>query len=390
MSLPRAPSIRATARQCVLRRKDLTARLLARVGEILDSSDPLLVVGPSGAGKSSLLRAGLMAGVADEKLAGGSHNWPQRLITPTNDPVGSLAANLADLAGIDAIAVRRSLSTRPEDAHSLVDQILASRGTSTGRLLLIVDQLEELFTMVDSPTDRKTFLTALQSLADGQGAVLVLGIRGDFLDQAMAYPLLQRAVDAEPLSVGGMTEAELREVITGTAAAGGVPVPPELTAAVLDDLRDPRLPTGYSSASLPLLSQVLYVMWQSAAGARQGMTLDGYHATGGVGDIVRHTAEQTYELLEEDGRAAARAVFTHLAVATEGRLIRRPATRAALRIAVGSDDGADLVIETFAAQRLLVVLDDGTIEIAHDELLPTLLAVPLEFAVLATLPASIR
>jgi WD40 repeat protein len=338
-------------------RRDLTARLLTRVGELLDTPGPLLVVGPSGAGKSSLLRAGLLAAVAADQLVEGSRHWPHRILTPTQDPLGSLAAHLADLAGIDAIGVRRSLAESPAEAGRLVTQILAGAGDSA-RLLLIVDQFEELFTAAD----RETFLTALGSLT--AEAIVVIGVRGDYLDRVLDHSFLPSAAVAEPFLVGGMTEAELREAITGPAAAAGVAIAPELTAAILADLRDPRLPTGFGSAALPLLSQVLYVMWNGT-----GMTLDGYHAAGGVGDIVRHTAERTYAALDPATRAATRTVFTHLAIAAEGRLVRRSASRTALRLAAGSDDPADRVIEVFAAQRLLIVGNDGDIDIAHDELL---------------------
>jgi WD40 repeat protein len=363
-------------------RRELTGQLLVRAGETLTGGGVLLVIGASGAGKSSLLRAGLLTGLAEDRLAGGCRQWPRRYLTPTADPVGALAAHLADLAGIDAIGVRQSLAEHPAQAHLLVAQILAAAGPPANgaavppRLVLVVDQLEELFTLVADPADRQTFITALHAMTGtpllpggGPGALLVAGLRGDFLDQAMTYPMLRQAVQAGPFAVGAMTESELREAITGPAAAAGVAVAAEVSTAILDDLRDRALPVGFDSGALPLLSQVLYVMWnqQTDLPASARMTVDGYHRTGGVGDIVRSSAEHAYQALDPDQQHRARTIFLQLTASTDGHVGRRPATRAALHIATAGQ--ADTVIEAFAAQRLLTVTDTGEVDIAHEELL---------------------
>src|SRR5262249_51750674 len=152
----------------------------------------------------SLLRAGLMAALADDRLVPGCRAWPRRVLTPTADPVRQLATHLADLAGTDAISAHRSLAEHPEQAHLLARECLATlqqwpvsdcdgAGGEPPRLVLVVDQVEELFTLVDDQTQRATFLAALNAMAttpalpNGQPATLVVaGIRGDFLDQAMA------------------------------------------------------------------------------------------------------------------------------------------------------------------------------------------------------------
>src|SRR5439155_14885838 len=128
-----------------------------------------------------------------------------RVITPAGDPVRQLAIQLADLAGTDAISVHRSLLANPDQAHLLVGQALTAAGTPVRadepdgrtqlRLVLVVDQLEELFTLTDESAPPEAFLTALHSMATkpivpgGQsGALVIAGVRGDFLDQAMLFP----------------------------------------------------------------------------------------------------------------------------------------------------------------------------------------------------------
>jgi WD40 repeat protein/transcriptional regulator with XRE-family HTH domain len=352
-------------------RRTLTGRLLDRLREHPADAGMLLVLGPSGAGKSSLLRAGLMGSLAADALTPGCQFWPRRVITPTSEPVRQLAIHLAELAAADAISVQDALTTRPEQAHLLAGQALAAAGD--GRLALVVDQLEELFTLTTDPAELETFLVALHSLATGPvlpdgrpGALVVAGIRGDFLDQALVYAPIRQATEAGPLTVGAMSEAELREAVAGPAAEAGVKVPDDLCTTILDDLREHSLPAGFDSGALPLLSQVMFVMWQHRDTA--GLTVAGYHRTGGVADIVRTSADQVYDTLAPEQQEISRRIFLHLTATTGGRLTRRPSTRNALRTAAGSAD-IDTVIEAFAAQRLLTVADNDTVTIAHEELL---------------------
>jgi WD40 repeat protein/transcriptional regulator with XRE-family HTH domain len=359
-------------------RRLLTSRLLDRLRKQPRHSGMLLVLGPSGAGKSSLLRAGLMGSLAADGLTAGSRSWPRRVITPTGDPVRQLAIHLAELAAADAITVQEALTARPGQAHLLAGQALAAAGQPAGigehpRLVLVVDQLEELFTLTTDTAEQETFLTALHSLATGPvlpggepGALVVAGIRGDFLDRALAFEPVRQAAESGVFAVGAMSESELREAIVGPAAEAGVRIPDDLCAAVLDDLRERCLPVGFDCGVLPLLSQVMFVMWQARDTA--GLTVEAYRRTGGVADIVRTSAEQVYESLDPGRQDITRLAFIHLTASTDGRLTRHPSTRSALRTAAGGD-AIDEVIEAFAAQRLVTVSDSDHVSIAHEELL---------------------
>jgi WD40 repeat protein len=364
-------------------RRAVTSRLVGRLAEQLSGGGILLVLGPSGAGKSSLLRAGLAAAIADDRLLPGSRTWPRRVMTPTVDPMRQLATHLADLIGTDAIGVYDSLTRHPERAHLLAAQALANRsvaqppgggGVEVSRLVLIVDQFEELFTLGADPELQTAFVAALDALAsspalpDGDpAAVVVAGMRGDFLDQAAAFGPLRESVEAGPFTVGAMSESDLREAVTGPAAEAGLRVPDEVTDLILDDLRDRNLPVGFDSGALPLLSQVLFVMWQADPAHR--LTVEGYRRTGGVATIAHTSAERVYGALSEDQRVVARRVFVHLADVADGRLTRRPATRAALRTAAGGERYLELVLEAFTRQRLITRSDNDVVEIAHEELL---------------------
>jgi len=366
-------------------RRAMTSRLLGRLAEHLSVSGVMLVFGPSGAGKSSLLGAGLMASLADGRLVPGCEAWPRRVITPTADPIQQLATHLADLTGSDAIATFQTLTEHPEKAHLLAAQAVSASAWraardeaddgESARLVLVVDQLEELFTLAVSQAQQAAFVTALHAMATtpalpcGQPAALVVAsLRGDFLDHAMAFEAFRDAVEAGPFTVGTMSEAELREAITGPAAEAGQAVPNDFVEAILDDLRDPELTTGFDSGALPLLSQVMFVLWQ--AGQSGGLTVADYRRTGGVTDIVRTSAERVYQGLTGPQREIARRVFIHLTAVADGRLTRRPATYGALRHASACDaSDLDAVLEAFTIQRLITRTDHHLVAIAHEELL---------------------
>jgi WD40 repeat protein/transcriptional regulator with XRE-family HTH domain len=375
-------------------RGELVAQLSQRLCGRLDGPGMLLVAGESGAGKSSLLRAGLMPWLAAGALVPGSQRWPRRVIRPADRPLRELAMVLAEMAGADPVSVYRSLSAAPDEAPMLVEQavrIAAGRGPTPGpagpgdvavaappRLVLVVDQFEELFTAGEDGdagrVEREAFIAALDAAATVPAgpqalpaALVVAAVRVDFLGRLVAYPPLKAALEAGPFMVGPMSEAELRLAITGPAAEAGLAVEPALDEAVIAELRE-GTGGGPGRGVLPLMSQAMAATWQRREGST--LTLRGYRRAGGVADAVNRSAQAAYDTLTGSQKDAARQVFTQLTVITpDGQLARRRCRRADLR-APGSPmaAGIDAVIDLFSAQRLLVLGQDS-VEIAHDALL---------------------
>ncbi|WP_433131219.1 hypothetical protein ACQPWW_09765 [Micromonospora sp. CA-240977] len=364
-------------------RAEATSRLVQQLAVRLAHGQMLFLVGASGAGKSSLLRAGLIPRLAGDRLVPASAAWPRRVMTPTGNPLEELAAHLADLAGTDAAAVHRSLVADPSSARLLALQ--ATRGDASGgggvipeRLVLIVDQFEELFTLVaDDPAGRRiqlAFVAALHAMAavrhtgDLPAAVLVVAVRADFLDRAAAYPELREALQSGSFLLGPMTEVELRLAICGPAAEAGVSLERGLAEAILGELRDRTLVTGFDAGVLPLLSQAMLALWESRDGGP--LTVRAYWRMGGLGQAVQSTAESVYQALPASRREVARSVFVQLTVVTgSGQLACRRATREELAVATGvAPEDLDTVLAPFADRRL-IVLERHTVRIAHDALL---------------------
>ena len=375
-------------------RDELVDRLVRRLAERLDGAGILLVTGESGSGKSSLLRAGLLPRLAAGALGPGSERWPRRVIRPTASPLRELAMHLAEMAGADPVSVYRSLSAAPDEAPMLAEQAARTatgRGADLGsgapagaaagappRLVLVVDQFEELFTagedgVVDA-VERKAFVTALHAAATIPAgprglppALVVAAVRADYLGRLIAYPPLKAALDAGPFTVGPMSEAELRQAVTGPAAEAGLAVEPAVVEAVIAELRD-GAGGGLGSGVLPLMSQAMAATWERREGNE--LTLRGYRRAGGVANAVNRGAQAAYDALTRSQKDAARLVFTQLTVITaDGQFARRRCRRADLS-ARGTQMAADIdaVVGVFSARRLLVLGQDS-VEIAHDALL---------------------
>jgi WD40 repeat protein/transcriptional regulator with XRE-family HTH domain len=344
-------------------RDRLTAELVSRLAEDMGGGMPLAVFGASGSGKSSVLRAGLLPAVARGALpAAGSAAWPVLLMTPTAQPVTALARGVADVFGASEVELRYAVETGafPTVLRSVL-------GADDVRVVLVVDQFEEIFTLCESETERSIVVQALcAAAAPGPAAppaLVVLGIRADFYPHCLAYPDLLPVVTDHQFAVGAMSREELVQAIAGPADAAGLTVEPGLVQLLVRDLGVDEHRACYEPGSLPLLSHALLMTWQQRTENR--LTVAGYQVTGGVHGAVAATAERVYSQLDNAAQLAARRLLLRLVrVGEEGGDTRRRVHRGRL-----ADHGSMLAaMEALAAARLLV-LDRDTVEITHEALL---------------------
>jgi WD40 repeat protein/transcriptional regulator with XRE-family HTH domain len=366
--------------------------LLDRMSRLLECPGLLVVSGASGAGKSSLLRAGVLSRIRADGLeaAPEAASWPCVLFTPTGAPLDELALRVALLAGTDAAAVRRGLAAdpggfaltarqaalagppgpagAPDDRPAWRDQL------RPGRLLLVVDQFEELFTQCAEEGQRRAFIAALHAAATaGHGpdqapaALVVLGVRADFEARCADYPQLADPVQDRYL-VTAMTERQLRMAITEPAKKAGSTADDDLTGLLLTEVCTGQ-PRTFGAGMLPLLSHALDQAWRSRTG--KTLSLADYERTGGIDGAVAASAERAYDGLTPAQQAAARQVFLRLtATSSDGADSADRVTRTELTAGKSPDEVRDVeaVLEAFAAERLLT-LAAGTVELSHEALL---------------------
>jgi WD40 repeat protein len=370
-------------------RERLTAQLTVTARRQLTSGGIVVVTGASGAGKSSLLRAGFIPSLASGSLGAGSEEWPYYLIKPEDDPLAALGQPLEALGGY--YGPERSpgmmLSGNPAEAPAMLRHALEMynlrryrEARDSTRLVLIVDQFEQLFTLNPGPdgeAKRQEFITALCAMGTSSSpgrpppAFVLIAVRGDFWGRCADYPMLKPQLLDGQFIVGPMTESELRQAIIGPAMATGLEIDRSLADLVVSDLHTAHARSGAvvgadGAGVLPLLSVAMQQTWENREGNR--LTTRGYAAAGGVSHALSNYADKAFEALTLPQQAIARELLLRMTVAgPDGEFARRPVDRTDLSAGHPEAD-VDAVLEALANARL-VVLDQRSASMSHDVLL---------------------
>lgn len=322
-------------------RERLVAELLTRVA----GSRLVALVGSSGSGKSSLLHAGLVASLATGALPG-SEGWTTWLMRPGSHPMRELVS----------VASRGADTARDRAADMLHRAVF---GDPAGpRTILVVDQLEEVWTACDSEAERAEFLGVLVDLASNDSnCSVVVAIRADHVGRLADLGGLAGQLGEVTLLVGTPSPAELRRVIELPAHRAGLTLDVGLVDAVVEESEG-------EPGSLPLMSTAMAELWGHRQGRR--LTLSAYAGSGGLRGAIARIAETSYLALDDDDRAAAKLLLLRLAGNGNGDAIARRRVPLA-EIGGLSNPRVLTVIEPLAEQRLLTV-DAGSVEVAHEAL----------------------
>ncbi|WP_297537542.1 BTAD domain-containing putative transcriptional regulator [Amycolatopsis sp.] len=342
-------------------REQLTTTLVDRLGDPEEGGGPIAVVGASGSGKSSLLRAGLAPAIDGMDLAT-PRRWSWSLITPGNKPLETLAAALAQATGRPQAEILAHLQHQPDELAQALDN------RRDERLVIVVDQFEELFTLCEQESERRAFVRALSAVSTPTDDTpvppvsVVLALRADFYGHCAHYPELVASLE-RALVVGPMTGASLREAIERPAELAGLELEPGLAELLLRDLGAEEDTGG----PLPLLAHALLAIWQDREGNQ--LTLRAYAEVGGVHKAIATTADTTYARFDPFGREMVRRMLLRMVHVGEGvEVTRRRVDRIGLIDGAGDPETAVAVLDALARARL-VVLDENTAEISHEALL---------------------
>jgi energy-coupling factor transporter ATP-binding protein EcfA2 len=307
----------------------LASELNLQPGRTTDQRTTFLaLVGASGSGKSSLARAGLLPVIRKES------GWPIHVITPTSRPLETMAISLTrDSQSVTATeTLIDDLGTSSRALHLYARKLLsdspspASRNES--RLLLLVDQFEELFTLCRDEPERRAFVDNLVHAVqpDIEGAVsVVITLRADFYGHCLDYGSLHHLLENQQRIVGG--------------EPGG----------------------------LPLLSHALLETWKRREGHQ--LTLAGYTSAGGVMGAIARTAESTYQRLSPEQQAIAGRIFLRLTdLGEEMQYTRRRAKFGELISDSASEPQVMNVIHILSQARLITTARES-LEVAHEALI---------------------
>ena len=251
-------------------------------------------------------------------------------------------------------------SMRPgEHPFAELEALRARTPDGEGRLVLVVDQFEEVFTACQDDGERDRFVESLVSTASApEDAVVVVGIRGDYYGHCGAYPELARLLAANHVLVGPMSPDELRRAIEVPARRTGIRVESALTETLVNEIGD-------EPGGLPLLSTALVELW--VARSDGWLRLETHERLGGVRGAVARLAESSLENLTDEQAEAARRLFLRLVTSgDEGAVARRRVPLSELDLE--RDPILASVVERLTQDRLLTA-HEGTVEVAHEALL---------------------
>lgn len=345
-------------------RDKLTEKLIKRLGETGEMSRFLAVVGPSGSGKSSVVKAGLIPALWRGDLPK-SEKWFVVEMMPGARPLDELEVALTRVATIPAANLHDHLQRDQYGLLRAASLILPNDGSE---LVLVIDQFEEVFTLIEDEKTRAHFLNLLYAAVMEQRSRLrvVITLRADFYDRPLHYPdfgelIRNRMETVLPLSAKGIEQA-----IVGPSERVGVRFEDGLVATMVEEMH-------YQVGALPLLQYALTELFER----RQGrlLTHTAYQEMGGAVGALAKRADNLYCEFKPDGQEAIRQMFLRLVTPGEGsEITRRRVPRSELMALVADNELIDEIIDTFVAYRLFSLDNDPithspTVEVAHEAIL---------------------
>jgi len=344
-------------------REKLVDDLVSRVKD----SRTVFVTGPSGSGKSSLARAGLIHALKQGAIKEShSERWLYATMKPGRDPIGELARVASSLAG----------STNAEDeirAKAMADATIFARWCEITlkegrdkRVVLFIDQFEEVFTQINKEEERAAFLNLLtHAAAVENGRVIVLfSMRSDFIPNCATYPQMNDLLNKQFIQIGAMQPEELVSAIAQPALRVGLKIDPDLIAQIINDMKG-------EPGALPLMQFALKDLFEAeqAKGDMIALTLNDYIQRGGIQKSLERHADAAFAKLGSNEQELARSIFGGLIEIGRGTVdTRRTALFNELVPTGGSSEEAKAIVQKLADARLITT-DDVTVTISHEKLI---------------------
>jgi serine/threonine protein kinase len=363
------------------------------------------VVGPSGVGKSSFIRAGVIPA-----LKSSDESWETCVLRPGRQPLAALATMVQALhvtgsgasrtlgaaldptasvaagvaagpvlagasgtallagAGVDPATECRELAERLAREPGYLGAVLRHRARVRGHnVLLVIDQLEELYTLVPDAEQRAAFTACLSGVADDPTAPLrvVVSIRSDFLDRVVEDPHFMTELASSLVFLPPPDRTSLQEALTQPAEIVGYRFESgDMIEHMLDTLES-------TPGALPLLQFAATRLWETRDTGRRMLTAASYESIGGIVGALASHADAVVGSLPASEQSLARAVFHRLVTPERTRAITSIDELRALSPEPGK---VQHLVDRLVGARLLVVqtgndAEGATVEIVHESLI---------------------
>jgi tetratricopeptide (TPR) repeat protein len=344
----------------------------------------LAVVGTSGSGKSSLVRAGLLPALRGGMMAGAGAGWRIAVMRPGGDPVGNFARALAERGVLDeaggglppAEAKAVIEATLRAGSLGLVEAVRHARIGAQEKLLVIVDQFEELFRFraaraaSNTGDDAAAFVKLLLEAASRreQNIYVALTMRSDFLGDCSQFQGLPEAINEGQYLIPRMNRDERRSAIKGPVGVARGKMSEPLVNRLLNDVGD-------NPDQLPILQHALmrtWDYWKANRRAGEPLGLEDYEAIGTMENALSRHADEAFEELH-DGRSRKIAELLFKALTERGsdnREIRRPTRLSEVCAITGaSAEEVAAVVEVFRKEGRSFLMPPAEVTLTHDTVL---------------------
>jgi len=343
------------------------------------------VTGASGSGKSSLIQCGVLSEI--RRLSSGKQpDWSIISFRPGNEPLFSLATALQGFMsarGTYKHTVEEIFKILRDDTVAVADLLKTPSGDSHGKMLIVVDQFEDLFRMnhtvenLKAEQERETLIRFLSDIATGpeNDIYVIIAMRSDLISECSQFKEFTNLINKSNYLVPRMTHDNYREVIESPLRAVGVTIEPGLVDVILGDLDD-------SSESLPVLQHALmrtYSMWAELEQPQRPIGLTDYNSAGTLGNAMSQHADELFGKLTVEEKRICEGVFKNIAgKGPDNRGIRRPARISDLaQIIQSPEENLIKVIDNFrdnegsfiTPHKNLILGSDSYVDLSHESLI---------------------
>ncbi len=339
--------------------------------ERVETQPLVTVIGRSGIGKSSVVKAGLIP-----RLKKKPGNFKMTVLRPKNRPfyefykaiLELFEPELKDTKLIEEAKINENKFKKEDLLLNEIVEIKLKKNDSKTRFLIVIDQFEEIFTLVSSD-ERNIFLKQLLEVINQQrkskpDIVIVLTLRIDFVPEVYRHLELASALRRwDPDYLVDMNREELEQVIKKPAKLLNVVISDDLAQEILNDVEKKKI-------ELPLLELALEKLWENR-NINGSLTVKTYRKIGKIKEVIKEHANSVLEYLNPNETKQAQHIFTQLVnFRDDGEPTRRLATKSGIGVKYWG------LVDKLASldNRLLVIdfddkKDEETVEIVHESLI---------------------
>lgn len=249
-------------------------QLIEKLLNIVQEKRFLVVFGASGNGKSSVIRAGLL------------YQLRQKFPWNVLDVITPAQTSIVSLQRIT------------EEATLKIEQ------AQSQRVVLTIDQFEEIFASAFAEIDRQAFIDLLLKAIEhtSEQFCVVIVVRGDYLDKCLEK--LPDYVQDNLVFVTSPEDNEVRQMIVEPAKRAGFSVEPHLVAEMVADFR--KLEVG-----LPFLEFALDTLWKQGKTGRL-LKYEDYEDSGKIAGILESEANKHYQSFSAEEQIVVQRIFLEL------------------------------------------------------------------------------